>query len=205
MRWEDIERERSRKNNARHDELKDYLLARGYTLIGEGRDQLAFDEPQTGLVLKIFKNETGQKNDPAQRMLQAWINYCERNANNSFLPKFHGSAQFEYKGVDYWQFRMEKLKPAGKMAVAIGDLSEAIEYPSSKYYKQGFTWPEYKLAEPEYARILEMLGDQLPTLIKTLEDLLHRAGQKWILDTHKENVMARTDNWPVIVDPWQLY
>lgn len=114
-----------------------YLQDKGYKLLGQGVDQSAFEEPNTGKVLKIFGSKKFKtiKANPGHIMFEVWHEYCTKNKSNPFLPKFNGWTYFDFEDQTYMQIRMERLIPVESgIANALEMLANNFErIPNNKF------------------------------------------------------------------------
>jgi len=192
--------------------IEDELAAKGYTYLNKGVDQSAYLEPknssESGKVLKIFgtqKNTLGSKGKKLskdQKMFIIWANFCDKNTNNKFLPKFYGYERFVYNDHTYIQMRQEKLSSCSPtFGNSLALLAEAVDVGLStvpailKYLHCAVrAFLENKLGKAD-----------LITLTKTLIALRNIANEKkgWIFDLHADNFMMRGKT-PVILDPWVI-
>ena len=96
------------------------LKKKGYKPKGRGDDAVAFVEPGTGQILKIFgtgdgadvTKKAGQQQtnfNEHQKMAIYWAKYCAANSGNKFLPKFSGIESFHWGSSVYLQIRQERL------------------------------------------------------------------------------------------------
>ena len=185
-----------------HKELKD----KGYIPIGKpGVDQTAYIEPGSGLILKIFGTRPGSKTfTKDQKMFFIWAKFCMDNSTNSFLPKFFGYESFTYKDSLYLQIRNERLQHNPKLGRAIAKLGE---YASIGSMDADSTLNYFiKTQRNQYGILIQTLGkENVKLLLNTLSDLYKIASKKgYMWDLHSENVMTRTNGWPVINDPWTI-
>lgn len=213
-----------------------HLLSLGYTFLGTGLDQQAYLEPGTGKVLKIFGAvpESGKKFKDASgfglnhHMFKNWVQYCERNKSNIFLPRFDGWESFEYNGEKYLQIRMERLQ---KLPSKLSEFLEALAYAAEDFpeevqkIKQEITDNIGKLDPDKNTRLYNMTfasyGLKVFDEINELIILLGKDGFDKLFDTiieisdlgkdlgytqdlHGGNFMHRNDGVPVIVDPWVI-
>lgn len=210
-----------------HPGIKKELMKKGYKLLGAGADQMAFLEPGTGYVLKIFGTQNHLYGKPDsfsadQKMFITFAKFCMKNQDNPFLPKFFGYESFAYEGNNYLQIRQERLKKSGDLGYtieAIGDYLNEDGGLSVSHLMQnsmeairrglhddttdndGHTRDDADF--PEVVECIELLGEK-PTelLISTISQLLEICDKKeWGWDLHDENVMLRGKT-PVLVDPW---
>lgn len=193
--------------------IDDHLKELGYRKLGQGVDQQAWEEPNTGYVLKIFG--TGYKREklsPDQKMFYYWAKFCEENSNNPYLPKFYGIEQFKYNGRTYIQFRQERLYKNPKFTTELTQsLAEAIADNESfdKWMIHINALAKIKNVE-HFKKTAKMFSDreqlkQIEDFYNTLRELKKIGGKRrWYLDVHDENIMMRADTTPVISDPWVL-
>ena len=107
--------------------IRKALEKKGYRALGAGVDQEAYLEPNGQTVLKIFGTQGNTKKLSAdQKMFAKWADFCQRNSDNPFLPKFSGWETFDYKGELYLQIRTEFLKPSGELGYAISLLGQRL-------------------------------------------------------------------------------
>ena len=185
-----------------HKELKD----KGYIPIGQpGVDQTAYIEPGSGLILKIFGSQPGRKNfTKDQKMFFTWAKFCMDNSTNPFLPKFFGHESFTYKNSLYLQIRTERLQHNPKLGRAIAKLGE---YAGIGSMDADNTLGYFiKTQRNQYEILIQIIGkENVIPLLNTLSDLYKIASKKgYMWDLHSENVMTRTNGWPVINDPWTI-
>ena len=187
-----------------HGGIRKVLKDKGYKYLGSGIDKQAWLEPGTGQVLLIFGYRKGYEKEfsPDQRMFIDWINYCNKNKNNPYLPRFSGFESFNFQGKNYIQARMEPLQELDK------DEKNIVKFIDDVIYKQP------KQAMIELARlagyenteaIINYLGGKknAEKLIKTVYTV-KRFGQSrgYDLDLHGSNYMKRPDGTIVVNDPF---
>ena len=207
--------------------IQDYLEQRGYRLLGKGVDQMAFAEPDTGLILKVFGTQcTGSEANPRlsqdQQMFRLYAGFCERNRGNPFLPRIHGYETFVYptqwgkrtQRCLYLQIRTEPLQHyTGIERDVLNDMSNAVR--DNVTWDQYYSDMEYQTDDdaqewyaPAWNRMtnspekIKMWGEFYRTM-RTLYEIGSRQGYAW--DLHGDNVMRRSDGTPVIVDPWVIH
>ncbi len=196
-------------------DIIDALIDKGYTQIGQGVDQTAFLEPETGLVLKIFGTQdnarapNSENSKPKfsrdQKMFFTWAKYCNDNSSNPYLPKFSGFESFYWNSKVYLQIRQELLFKLDKITAML--CREMARYATAEY---DFDRTADFMSSPEYwhqgawDHLVNTLGSKgLRVLYKTIDNLDDIANQmRYELDLHQDNFMARADGTPVIVDPW---
>jgi hypothetical protein len=164
--------------------LNDYMQKLGYSYIGHGTDAHVFAKEE-GPVVKVLIPENGDITT-AKNPFLAFLNYCEKNANNPYLPKFIettkqpiqlGAEKFDQVVME----RLEELDP--DYDEMIMDMIESIE--------QGQPLdPQYK----PYAKFYQTLKSVIQTGRKL-------GFSNDIIAFDYSNVMQR-GNTPVIADPW---
>jgi len=199
--------------------IKAELEEKGYTYLGQGVDQVAYLEPGTGQVLKIFgtrdetKGSGGITLSEDQKMFYIWANFCMKNSNNKFLPKFDGFEKFIFDNHTYLQIRQEFLVDSGAIGYQLAALNRLINGYSNKVLSSEDI---YDIIEEECSRYTEdamvfaaakqYLGEaELRQFINTVVALMKISrSKKWTWDLHRHNIMKRKDGTPIIVDPWVL-
>jgi len=208
----------------RSEDIAVILIKKGYKLIGDGTDQDAYLEPGTGKVLKIFGSDDnyGEKHSDGHRMFKIWVEYCEKNKSNPFLPKFDGWEGFELNGKKYLQIRMERLQ---ELPLYIANVLEEFVYHlgaadtgaaiASILQKIGSSDPDDDESFDEFDGLEEQgldalnelmiqLGKQRFVLLLKTIVAVKKLGTRYGfgIDMHGNNFMHRNDGIPVIVDPW---
>jgi hypothetical protein len=200
------------------------LRQKGYKKLGSGVDQKAYLEPGTGQVLKIFGTQDSTHSVDStvtytndHKMFFKFADYCMKNSNNPFLPKFDGWETFIFDNKTYLQIRQEKLskipEASGNSIECISDYIKHIpdnEKTSDKIVRSiktvfsGQTYYDYEILK-EITRIEKLLGpDGFAQFLLTMSELCQIAknnGYGW--DLHADNVMLR-NKIPVIIDPWVI-
>lgn len=211
------------------DDLAPYLRSKGYERLGDiGADAQAFLEPGTGLVLKIFGTRTGSGAKPGELTRDQWIftkyvDYCQANANNPFLPQFSGWERFEFFGEYYLMIRVERLFPYHNIYWGhfLESMADQAKLRNDKEAKKKFVetimrydwnrtgsddWDE-KADSPYQNFGVEMLTHlgmkKFNLLWDTIHDLATIARNGGFrLDLHEGNFMLGSDGEIVINDPF---
>jgi hypothetical protein len=171
-------------DHARHVELLNaHMQKLGYENIGAGLDAQVFAK-ETGPVKKILMPESGDISS-AENSFLAFYNYCQQNARNPHLPKFHSiQDNIELDGEKFRLITMERLQEVDPdYDDMIMDMMESIE--------QGQPLdPQYKKHAGFYRTLQSVMatGRQLGFEID-------------IMDFNNSNVMQR-GHILVIADPW---
>lgn len=184
--------------------IKTALRAKGYKFLGQGVDQSAYLESSTGLVLKIFGTQKNQDFSNDQKMFFKWYDYCDKNKQNPYLPRFYGHDSFMWK--DKYRYLMIRTEPLqhtpGNLRLSLISLSSLARLSDNKK----LIFAQLKKIHPDYYELLqERLGDKgillFANTIRTLEVI---AGKyNYATDFYGDNIMQRADGTPVINDPWQ--
>lgn len=188
----------------------DTLEKKGYKKLGKGQDQIAFLEPGTGMVLKIFgSSEMGDTGFTKPQMsFKVFADYCQANSDNPFLPQFYGWETFKFKGKTYLQIRMERLFQflgVEHWADALEVIVIYAEKSKSPKAKEKFIQDHVKYEFYEkYQQLFVHLGregfDQLWDTIYDLGQIAKK--NKLYLDLHRGNFMMGSDGEIVINDPF---
>lgn len=206
-------------------DIQEYLRSKGYKYLGRGIDQMAFLEPGTGQVLKIFGsgsdpvirdrsgNTTRNFDNLGHEMFADWAAFCEQNSRNQFLPKFSGWETFQWgtypNDATFLQIRMERLqKLPDDISAALADMATAIKktssYPDIKQKLLDVVGESDTMSREGLNQLAMFLGEKkLGMLLDTIYKLKVIADKSgWELDLHEDNFMHRNNGVPVIVDPW---
>jgi hypothetical protein len=173
-----------------HDSgIKKALEKKGYKFLGVGIDQMAYLEPSTGYVLKIFGTRGGKDFSQDQKMFFKFAKFCMEHQDNPFLPRFYGYESFEFKGNTYLQIRTEQLFKNKKLQQAVTNVSSAYWLISDR--------------EKNIVMNAVKTPARYELLKSTLEKLYAKGtdnNYQW--DLRPDNIMVRKDGTPVINDPW---
>lgn len=186
---------------------------------------MAFVEPKTGQILKIFGTQCdGSEEDPQpskdQLMFKTYAEFCRRNQRNPYLPRIYGWETFVYptrwgrgnreQQCLYLQIRTEPLEHfTNQWALLFGEMAFAVsngidfstwheDMQSGDVYPTNYRW---------YSRLSDNDSSvtRLRNLYATMEKLYQIGRAKgFVWDLHGNNIMKRTDGTPVITDPWVL-
>lgn len=205
-----------------HQDIRKYLMDRGYEYIRSGIDKHVFREPGTGQIYLVFGSRRGYRNQftPDQLMFRDWINYCNQNKNNPHLPRFSGLESFNFKNLNYLQARMEPLQEIPeKVKHLLGyledvvnpgqnspaNMTQAIQRLTQKGY---YDEEENEIIMYKIRQIIDYLGGPRAalSLMRTVQDVM-RFGQQhgFTIDLHSGNYMKRPDGTIVVNDPYVLW
>lgn len=187
-----------------------HLEKLGYKKLGKGQDQIAFLEPSTGMVLKIFgssiSGETGFTKP--QMSFKVFADYCQANSDNPFLPQFYGWETFKFKGKTYLQIRMERLfqfpgvehwADALEVIVIYAEMSKSPE-AKEKFIEEHVKYEFYETYQQLFTHLGREGFDQLWNTIYDLNRIAEKHGFR--LDLHAGNFMMGSDGEIVINDPF---
>ena len=189
--------------------IRKELENKGYQALGAGVDQEAYLEPGGQTVLKIFGTQGNKdKLSPDQKMFAKWAEFCQRNSDNPFLPRYSGWTPFKYKGETYLQIRTELLRrpknpKERNLVAAIARLGYAFE----RYGISFLDLSKNKLSAPSYRLVSQAVGeDNVPLLMNTLLELIHKTitKKRYNWDLHPGNIMLRPNGQVVINDPYVI-
>jgi len=83
----------------------DYFTSKGYKMLGEGRDQIAFLTPRQ-TVLKIL----GFGDEQRERAVEDYVNFFLEHQTNPYYPKIFNTQRFEHKGDSHFIYETEYLE-----------------------------------------------------------------------------------------------
>lgn len=194
-----------------HPEIITTLTNKGYRRLAAGEDQMAFLEPGTGYILKVFGTNSSSapgKITFPQKTFKAFADYCMANPNNPFLPHFDGWETFEFEEQTYLQIRMERLFPFGEGALNWGPGLERLalrakQYNSPEDREKFKEWIINDYDVDYFETMLIELGEEFDLLWDTIFELskIAQAGG-FNTDLHEGNFMLGSDGHIVISDPF---
>lgn len=194
-------------------DLSEMLRNEGYTLLGRGKDQSAWLEPDTGLVVKIFGTAfgtTGEEYTKEQRSFLTFYELSKKYSNNKFLPNIIEFKRFTYKDRPYLWIKMERLFPFKGSGA---DDWRQIFWTMCKYRNSELTFDDWlvgivynKQYEDAYHEVIMHLGKTgLKSLWNTIGLVINEARKNgYNFDYNTSNIMLSSDGDPVIVDPYAL-
>jgi len=171
-------------DHARHVKLLNaHMQKLGYENIGAGTDAQVFAK-ETGPVKKILMPESGDIST-AENSFLAFYNYCQANARNPHLPKFHQiQDNIELDGERFRQITMERLEEVDpEYEDMLVSMTDGIE--------------EGKPLDPQYRPYIKFY-QTLKSVMLTGRKL---GFENDIITFQSCNVMQR-GNTLVIMDPW---
>jgi hypothetical protein len=191
---------------------------KGYHRIGKGADATVYtNDDNTDFVIKIL---TGGPYSPdaSARTFMKFYNFCRKNANVPYLPKF-GPLQHIQLGIPksiekFYHTRMEKLQPIDKlnwnaMNFLLRQAGKNRTWNEvSKMIHNGVFNYEYSKVDLKKTFKSPKLKEFLLQDLKQWKDifylikLLNRKKGQSAWDPHRGNIMQRDDGTPVIIDPW---
>lgn len=185
--------------------IREYLEDRGYKFLGKGVDQMAFLEPDSGWVLKIFGAGKDGRPNPSHKMFFVWAQFCMAKPDNPFLPRFAGYEAFKWEGALYLQIRQERLWENFARAFAVANITYRVEELADDDATDDEILKTVRSTRSKYSKLNYLDARSFDLLVKTITTL-YRMGQKnrWFWDLHEGNVLFRADGTPVLVDPWVL-
>lgn len=168
-------------------------MQRGYSVLGEGRDQIAFESPR-GTVVKVL----GIGEEERENIVKMYVNFFLKHQNNPYYPKIYNTGNFTVDKETYFVYEMEYL-------IYVSDEEQVLEYiedlmtavPRGKTALAAF----YKNT-PLPASLPE---DDVAGLVQATYELEAAIGGQAPLDLSMiENIRRRSDGHLVIMDPYSL-
>jgi hypothetical protein len=198
---------------------------KGYKFVGKGQDQDAYLAPN-GTILKIFGTDGDawlRKYSEGQQSVIDFIQFCQSQPNNPFLPSFGGFERFVYQGKYYLQISCERMFDMDEGATSLlanelEGITNSIGYGGVEDGRKRLTtlptadrtagkW--YKdMVNRQHdgrAQLMLLLGGEKQTmlLLKTIKQLSTIAKRKgYGFDLHSGNFMLGSDGQIVINDPF---
>ena len=173
--------------------LQDYFIKRGYSIAGEGRDQIAFESPR-GTIVKVL----GLGDPERENIVKNYVKFFLENQNNPYYPKIYSTGDFTVRNKTYFVYEMEYLEYVSseeEVLEYIEDLMEAL--PRGEQALRAF-----QMNRPLPA---SLPADDVAGLVKATYELEQRIGGKAPLDLSMiENIRRRSDGHLVIMDPYSL-
>jgi hypothetical protein len=174
------------------DRIQQYFIQRGYKLIGEGRDQMAFLSPRQ-TVVKILGTGESEREDIVKR----YVDFFVRNQRNPYYPKIYNSGEFTVDGETYFLYEMEYLP---NYLSNDDDILDYIEKLMSAIDRDRVGEFQDKNKIPA-----GLNPDEITGLIMATDELVAALGGWAPLDlSNVENLARRADGHIVILDPFSL-
>lgn len=197
--------------------IQAHLKKAGYQQLGAGQDMVAYLEPGTSLVLKIFGSNTASdatspKLTFPQRTFKSFADYCLKNKSNPFLPQFFGWETFAWEDYLYLQIRMERLFQSNGtedilyicelLANLVEEQRDVMAFIDAII--EGYDDAYGEETEIAVHKLITLLGPTgLTQFIKTLTELSNIArANNYTFDLHAGNFMFGSDGHIVISDPF---
>jgi GNAT superfamily N-acetyltransferase len=170
----------------------DYFINKGYDMIGEGRDQIAFESPR-GTVVKVL----GLGDTTRQQAVEHYVEFFEQNQRNPFYPKIYNSQRFNFDGDSYFLYETEYLQ-------YVSNEDDTLDW-LERYLNHLGTDPAAAQEWIETNGVPDDIGeDQLRGLTQSTQDIIKNlAGPRgYTMDlSNIENIRRRGNGHLVIVDP----
>tara|TARA_R110000868_G_scaffold324078_1_gene584994 strand:+ start:911 stop:1756 length:846 start_codon:yes stop_codon:yes gene_type:complete len=201
--------------------IRKVLADKGYTELGYGAEQIAFLEPGTGLVLKIFGEERllghGNSATDEQKLksFMKWVDFCTMHKSNPFLPKYHGWSRFMSDQNTFLQIRTDRLyelpeeKYASTFGPALVRLVRYADSPGSSASNQAKYLNTIELYDKDtadkHAQLLLLIGGRAKFNLfwDTVNEVIdYGKHMRLNLDLHAGNFMLTSEGDPIINDPY---
>ena len=176
------------------DRIQDYFFDRGYSLAGEGRDQMAFESPR-GTIVKVLGTGETERED----IVKNYVKFFQRNQHDPYYPRIYNAGDFTIDNETYFVYEMEYL-------TYVSDEEEVLEYIEDLMS----TLAQNGARGVESFQKNRSLPDSLPAedvagLVKSTHKLEAAIGGQAPLDLSMiENIRRREDGHLVIMDPYSL-
>ena len=178
--------------------LQDYFIKRGYSIAGEGRDQIAFESPR-GTIVKVV----GLGDPERENIVKEYVKFFLEHQNNPYYPQIYSTGDFTVGKRTYFVYEMEYLQYVSneeEVLEYIEDLMEAL--PRGEIALRAF-----QMNRPLPA---SLPADEVAGLVKATYELEQKLGGQRLrgkapLDLSMiENIRRRSDGHLVIMDPYSL-
>ncbi len=170
----------------------DYFVNKGYKMLGEGRDQIAFLSPRNTVVKVLGLGDTAK-----QQAVEHYVEFFERNQRNPFYPKIYNSQRFDFEGDSYFLYETEYLQ-------FVSNEDDTLDW-LERYLNHLGTDPAAAQEWVETNGVPDDIGeDQLYGLTQSTEDIIKYLAvpKGYMMDlSNIENIRRRSDGHLVIVDP----
>jgi hypothetical protein len=173
------------------DRIQDYFFKRGYSLAGEGRDQMAFESPR-GTIVKVL----GTGDPEREKVVLDYVKFFEQNQRNPFYPRIYNSGYFDIDNERYFVYEMERVNYVANEEATLDYIEKLM---SAVDRGRG---PEFVKQNP----VPDEIGQrQLAGLLQATEHMIQALGGQAPLDLSAvENLGRRNNGHLVIVDPYSL-
>ena len=172
--------------------IQQYFISRGYELIGEGREQMAFLSPRH-TVVKVL----GIGDEEREQIVKDYVAFFLQHQDNPYYPKIYNTGNFTLGDETYFVYEMEYLP----------------NYIANQ--EQDLDYLEKLIRAIEQKRVKEFLKTnpvpagldpkELKGLVEaTVELEKHLGGQAPLDIGNLENLARRADKHIVILDPYSL-
>lgn len=173
------------------DRIQEYFFKRGYSLAGEGRDQMAFESPR-GTIVKVL----GTGDPEREQVVLDYVKFFEQNQRNPYYPRIYNSGYFNVGDERYFVYEMERVNYVANEEQTldyIEGLMSAIDREQGEAFLQKNPVPK------------ELSEEEIFGLIQATEDMIQVLGGVAPLDLNAvENLGRRANGHLVIVDPYSL-
>jgi hypothetical protein len=136
--------------------LPEYFAKYGFEFLGSGKYGSVFGNPRYPFIIKVFMKDAAY---------MKWIEFCNRNKNNPYCPKFKGKV---IKISDnFFAIRVEKLTPT--VSSAYKEFSLALKTGEADYDK-------------DLKTVVDFLNDNKSLLDMHSENVMMRGNQLVVID-----------------------
>lgn len=176
------------------DRIQDYFFDRGYSLAGEGRDQMAFESPR-GTIVKVLGTGETERED----IVKNYVKFFQRNQHDPYYPRIYNAGDFTIDNETYFVYEMEYL-------TYVSDEEEVLEYIEDLMASLAQNGARGVAAFQQNRPLPKSLSaEDVAGLVKATYDLEVALGGQAPLDLSQiENIRRRSDGHLVIMDPYSL-
>jgi hypothetical protein len=186
--------------------VQNFMSDQGYGLLGLGSDKVFFNtDPTSGNVVGYvgfggsrdrYRTAQGRVH-AAQYLFMRWAEFCKKNSNNPFLPKFGKWERVAIKGRWYLRIEMERLTP-------VDNLVGNFVYNLHPWKSLPDNLKEMMQIDPDMVNsFIKKYGPETVTKLHSTLTQIFELGEHYLYDydIHPDNVMMRGQQI-VITDPW---
>lgn len=199
--------------------IKRFYLDKGYKYLGKGVDQMAFLEPGSNTVLKIYGTSPGTGGTKQltlkQKSFATFHDAIKADPTNEFLPEIYSTklTEFGEDNMPYLEIRMERLSKfkggAESWNFLLANMAGRVlnHYSVNQYIKSLEDELDSTIVRHGLERLIIHLGTEgLTKMYKTIFNLYQIAKKNgYKLDLHDGNFMIDSDGNPVITDPFWVF
>jgi len=175
------------------DTIQDYFIRRGYSIAGEGRDQIAFESPR-GTVVKVLGIGDTERED----IVKEYVHFFLQNQKNPYYPRIYSTGEFTVEDETYFVYEMEHLR-------YIANDEDALDYLQKLMSTLEMRPAQLKDFVEKTPVPAELHAQEIKGLVQATQAMAQAIGGNAPLDLSQvENLGRRSDGHIVIMDPYSL-